>query len=853
MVALCTIVRPPHVQQFDKLAAVFTSLYGQGPQDAVISACGDFWRNASSDGRRDVLECAAFPLFPVPLVELLTGLSGAGSVRTDEVNDDVETDAEELLDVSPRETVKQSFDFFSTLDQVTLMFKDSDAHDGFTRELRGQTVIITLEKDLSLPCGQVIPAKTQGVLVSRSGEDTMVVKWAVDLSGWKILVSLMQAALARDEAGRRKAQEWSRFVDTSDLTTVLSAGLAYVRDLLSVDPSLAEQLVDVQDLSASVARANNGSSASDLLSISFALLDQTVVVRQEESWRKAIASATSIISILLTKFPQRIWSELRSSGFFTFTRQDVLTLRIIIDRDVQAGEYTSTINALNLIVKLAEHVQLGQFQIDPETVHNRSQTMASTIQFLHQTVWTRYRGWRYTSTRQKAQVATALTKLYSSVLRNPSFTAQFTRPGAQLPLNALNNVVCEKLVRTSSDFDLVPLLDVITTPLYGASGSPVHQVDRAPLERALLAGLDLAYHVTVACFAMGTHADLSILSIVSRTADGRSETDTLHVIEAVFDIATSPYLEDQTAIAALRFLQTLMVQASNAESPFSLMACLKSPQETSDRFIDLLARGARSAEVQDGAWQVLRLMAEAQPALARFCLHKDQEARSTALTAAVRTVTYWEKIAKMDARSLSRSIGVIQDLYDHHADLVDSLEISSDGALWKAVSTFVLEIQPGGASVDREAMNAKNRDDDESNVVDGYVNRCYLRSAKASAMRLLHTVLVNSASSRDEDTASRADVKTALALLKAGNQTARLLADATANAFDPDLRAEQAGLIQTVLPVAHFEMLQNPAPAHLRLFGDEFTFGQSEILVGFFNLICLPYVRRRYGCSPGRL
>lgn len=665
----------------------------------------------------------------------------------------------------------------------------------------------------------------------------MVVKWAVDLSGWKMLVSLMQAALARDEAGRRKAQEWARFVDTSDLTAVLSVGLAYVRVLLSVDPTLADQLVDAQDLSASVVRSSDGTAAQDLLAISFALLDQTIVVRQEENWRKAIASATSIISILLPKFPQRIWSELRSSGFFTFTRQDVLTLRIIIDRDIQAGEYTSTINALNLIVKLAEYVQLGQFQNDPETVHNRSHTMANTMQFLHQTVWTRYRGWRYTSTRQKAQVATALTKLYNSVLRNPSFTAQYTRPGAQLPLNALNDVVCDKLVRTSSDFDLVPLLDVITTPLYGASGSPVHQVDRAPLERALFAGLELAYNVTAACYAMGTQADTSILSVVSRTTDGRNEIDTLHVIEAVFDIATSPYLEDHTAVAALRFLQILMVQARSIESPFSFMACLRSPQETSDRFVDLLARGARSVEVQDAAWQVLRLMAEAQPALARFCLHKDQEVRSTALNAAIRAVKQWEQVAKMDARLLCRSIGVIQDVYDHHADLIDILEISSENDLWKAVSTFALEVQPSGGSVDRQAIDAKNaNDEDENNVVDVYVNRCYLRSAKASAMRLLHTVLVISASSRDQETRKRTDVKTALALLKAGDSTARLLADATANAFDPDLRAEQVGLIQTVLPAAYFEMLQNPAPVHLRLFGDTFTFGELTGSIGYKRL-----------------
>jgi len=825
MVALCTIIRPQHVQQYNELAAVFTALYGQGPRDTVISVCGDFWRNAANDGRQEVLEWAAFPLFPVTLVELLTAVSGAGSEASGSAHG--EEDAEmELLDVSPRETVKQSFEYFSALTEITLKFRDSAVGgiDGYSRELRGQTVTITLERDIVLPCGQVIPSKTRGVLASRSGED-MIVKWAVELSGWRILVSLMQAGLARDEDARRKAEEWSHYIDTSDLARVLSTGLTFVRNVLSVDSTLAEGLVDAQDLSASTLKSKNGAVANDLLTITFALLQQTAVVRQEETWKSAVASATSIVSMLLLKFPQRIWSELRSSGFFTFARQEALTLRIIIDRDVQSGEFTSTVNALNLIVKLAEHIQLGQFQVDPETVHSRSNTLANTVQFLHQAVSSRYRGWRYKSSRQKAEISHAISKLYNSVMANPTFLAHLTWPDTSLPLGSLNAVLFDKLINTASDFDLVPLLDTITMPLYGSTGSPVYHADRLPLEKALCAGLELAYNVLVACYATGIGSELSILSFVSRHAEGQSETDALHVVEAVFQISTSPYLDDATAVAALRFLHMLMLQAQRAESSFSFMACLRSPQATSDRFVDLLARGSRSLEVQDAAWQTLRTMTVAQPALARFCLQTEPDVRSKALNLAVEAIKGWEKASKSDARLLSSAIGLLLDLYEHHTDLVERLGLSTDDQLWTSLSEFTLEIQPGSIAIDRTALTEQAVTDEDENMLSRYVDSVFLRAAKGSSIKLLNTVLSVATSSRDGTAMQRSDVKPALRLLQSEGGLARLLADSTSSAFDPDLRMEQVALIQTVLPSTLLEMVQSVAPASIRCFGDNYLFG----------------------------
>ena len=829
MVALCTIIRPQHVQQYNELATVFTALYGQGPRDTVISVCGDFWRNAANDGRQEVLEWAAFPLFPTTLVELITAVSGAGSVGSGSVygEEDPEID---LMDVSPRETVKQSAEYFSALTEITLKFRDSAVGgiDGYSRELRGQTVTITLETDLVLPCGQVIPSKTRGILASRSGED-MIVRWAVELSGWKILVSLMQAGLARDEDARRKAEEWSLYIDTSDLARVLSTGLTFVRNVLSVDPALADGLVETQDLSASTLRAKKGETVNDLLTIAFALLQQTSVIRQEETWRSAVASATSIVSMLLLKFPQRIWSELRSSGFFTFTRQEALTLRVIIDRDIQAGEFTSTVNALNLIVKLAEHIQLGQFQVDAETVHSRSNTLANTVQFLHQAVSSRYRGWRYTSSRQKAEISYAISKLYHSVLANPTFLANLTRPDTPFPLGSLNAVLFDKLINTASDFDLVPLLDTITMPLYGSTGSPVHHADRLPLEKALCAGLELAYHILVTCYAAGTGPELSILSFVSRHAEGQSEIDALHVVEAVFQISTSPYLDDATAVVALRFLHMLMIQAQSAGSSFSFMACLRSPQATSDRFIALLSRGSRSLEVQDAAWQTLRTMTVAQPALARFCLQTESDGRSKALDIAVEAIKEWENVSKSDARLLSSAIGLLLDVYEHHIDLIEGLGLSTDDRLWTSLSGFTLDIQPGSITVDRTALTEQAMADEDENVLSRYVDRVCLRAAKGSSIRLLNTVLTIASSSRDAATTQRTDVKTALELLRSEGGLARLLADSTLSAFDPDLRMEQVALIQTVLPSTLLEVVQTVAPASTRCFGDNYLFGQYSI------------------------
>lgn len=119
--------------------------------------------------------------------------------------------------------------------------------------------------------------------------------------------------------------------------------------------------------------------------------------------------------------------------------------------------------------------------------------------------------------------------------------------------------------------------------------------------------------------------------------------------------------------------------------------------------------------------------------------------------------------------------------------------------------------------------------DEDENVLSRYVDRVCLRAAKGSSIRLLNTVLTIASSSRDAATTQRSDVKTALELLRSEGGLARLLADSTLSAFDPDLRMEQVALIQTVLPSTLLEMVQTVAPASTRCFGDNYLFGQYSI------------------------
>jgi hypothetical protein len=803
MVGLSTVIRPSAIQEYTQLAGVFTSLYGEGSVDAVSSVCGDFWRNSAIDGRREVLETAAFPLFPTTLVELLAALSGAGTGPA------VSPDS---LEISGPDAARPPFDYFVDLNEITLLFKEPS--DSYTRELKGQTVFITLSKDLALPSGQVLPAKSQGTLVSRSGEDTMAVKWSVELSGWLLLISLMTSAV--QAVGDPSANPWSRFVDTSDMAGIVASGLRFIHNILSLDPELANQLVQSEDLSASLSRAAKSGQA-DLLAIAFTLLDRSFVNRSDGSWREAVSLAMSIITVLLPRLPQRIWSELRSSGFFAFPRQDDMTIKMIIDRDSQTGEYSSTIHALNLILKLAGHVQLGQFQIDPQVVHNRSNTLANTIRFLHQNVWSRYRTWSYTKIGQKAQIASTLFKIYTSVLQNPTASLQ----NSQFLLHTLNSAVMQSIVYTSSDFDLRPLLDVIHSPLHGSVGNKSLPVDRLRLEQSLCAALQLAYHIVVA--GQGLQNDMGLLSIIANRTAESGESDQTHVIEAIFEIAVSPYLDDETAMAALRLLHILIIQSSSTESTFSLMSCLGSPHITSARLVDLLAKGARSPEVQDAAWQVVRVMAENQPALARFCLKIDREdkvERSTALNVAIASILAWDQPVSHDSRLLNRSIGLLQDLYSFHSDLVVALGIAEDEALWNAVRNLAMELQLKPKSIDNQMLASGEERDLDS--LDAYIQHCYRRGAKAIAIRLLQTILDKSLTSQTQD---RADAKSALKLLSSGEEFARFLADSTSSAFDPVLRSQQAALIQTVLPAEQIAYLQSPSPRSVRRYGDQYIFG----------------------------
>ena len=783
------------------------------------SVCGDFWRNSIEDGRREILECAAFPLFPSTLTNLLRAVSGSGR------SNDESIPSQSLFDLTAENSAQESLDYFTHLSEITLLLQEPS--ESFSRELKGQTVVITLENDLHLPSGQTLPAKSQGVLVSRSGEEVMAVKWAVELSGWPILFSLMAAAIEGPQGS--KSAEWSKFVDTSDLVGVLSGGMAMVKSILVSDSSCISQLVHSPDLAASNNKAPG--TSLDFLSILFGLTNPVAIARNEVRWKEAVANAMSTISILIPHYPNRIWSEIRAAGFFAFARQDFCTIKTIIERDTHVGEFSSTVSALNLVVKLAENVQRGQFQNDLQTIYNRSNSMAHMIQFLFHTVWTRFQGWRYISPRQKADISTALCSIFTSVLRNPTSTLHLSRPDLQEPLHALNTVVYNLLVRASSDFDLSPLLNLITAPMYGTFGSRNRLVDRAPLERALCSGLRLAFYIAVANNATGVDSDNGILAIVTRTLSDRGgETDSLHVVEAVFDIAMSPYLEDETAISAMEFLQMLMIEAKSAQSTFSFMACLKSPKTTSEQFVDMLAKGARSPEVQDMAWQTLRIMAEAQPALTRFCFKIDGEGerqaeRSIALHVAFKSIAQWEKLVGENPRLLSRAVGLLQDLYDYHPDLVEILNVAEDAALWKAIGDFATLIQPSVDSISH-SQTLMQDDEEGQGKITAYVGRCFSRSAKASVLELLHTILDRATASRDAKLFERTDVKTALNLLKSGKPFADMMADSTVSSFDPELRAREAGRIYTVLTPRYLELLQNRLPMFMRTFGDSYLFSE---------------------------
>lgn len=814
MVALCTILRPPHIQDFGGLAAVFCSLYGEGSSSVVDLTTAQFWLNATADGRKEIFECAAFPLFPVALVDLLRATCGAGSRQ----------DYSSLqLDTSAAGNSKHAWEYLNDLDEITLLFKASS--DNYTRELKGQSVVITLEKDVELPSGQVLSAKTQGLLVSRPGEDQMVVKWSTYLSGWPILLSLLFAAVSSPNS--EIVAKWRQFVDTSDLSAILASGLRFIQDLLTVNPDLALQLINVEDLATSTSKAPTTSVQPDVLSIALSLLDKNVITRSEPSWRQAVSSGIAIITALLPLYPQRAWSGLRSSGFFSSNRQSILTLATIIERDSRDAEYSATINCLTLITKLAEHVQLGQFQLDLQTVHGRATTLANTVPFLHQAIWARYGRWRYSNLGQKSQIAAGLVRFFTCVLRNPTSTAQITHPDVQLPLQALNTAVYDRLVKTSSDLDLLPLLEIIREPLHEYKKEQNRVVDRRPVEEALRLGLDLARHIVVVGQASNLNSGLGLLSSVTNSKERDHETDTLHVIEAVFSLATSPYLQDSTAVSALRFLDMLMLYAHGSGTAFSFMACLRSPKTTSARFVDLLARGARSMQVQGVAWQVLRTMTKFQPALARFCLKSEDDVRSVALDVALHSITASDALVKDDPALLAHAMGLLNDIYDYHPDLVSGLEIGTDAKLWQAVERFASAIQVEVSLLSREDFG----NDEEDDLVDAYTRRCYRRNAKASATRLLHSVLSQSL----EMPVDRADSKTALELLKSATSFKILLADSVSNAFDQELRAEQMAIIKTVISGPYIALLQERIPNSLREYGANYLF-DKDVLSSIFDL-----------------
>lgn len=859
MISLVQTVRIGHVRPYDDLAAVFTTLYGsvgysysslvdykitdtsvyQGTVKSTSGICNDYWTCMTalkpSDNRSEILQEAKFPLFPSALPELLHALNGRGdrSTRDDPADD--------------TSSVKKAFEYVSSIQGITTMVVEQD---GVTkRELKkGGIVNITLLQDLILPSGQIIPAKTDGQYLGQTnglaGTRT-IVRWNIALSGWDILSSLLLAAVG----DRALAERWSQFIDTSDLTAVLNSVLGFVKDAVQVRPDLVKGLINSEDLSDSTIAKPSG---PDLLSIACALLQKESVARQDPKWQKSVGAAFGIARCLLPKYPRRIWSELRRASFFPSSSSSHNILQVLINQGNASGQYELVIAALHLVEALVDDVELGQFQQEAQVLYVRSNATASTINFLHQAVWTRHRGWRYADGRQKAQITSSLTVIYNKVLRNPTYTSQFADSTAQVPLSVVNAAVWDQLVVTSSDVDLLPISDVIKAPIYGIATSSGAASSSAEHAAAVSDILELAYRLLSIGLTAGVDGSAGLLRVIcSFTA---ASEDAAHFIEAVFDIVTSPYTRDATVIYGLRLLTILMIYAAGVvQTPLSFVACLKSPKHTSEEFTSLLSAGGRSADAQDAAWTALRTMLAVQPALGRLCLFAEGvegRGRSAGLQTALDIISTWNA-AEHDPRMLARAIGLVKDIYQYQPDLIEKMSLgkmpgstttdenSTAGKLWKAICTAAAELNPPLRKID-VAMDLSS--DDGQEAVSEMVSGCYRREAKGLAISLLATVLEGFDGQTGKETEGREDLASALSLLyvvsppdpqsqdeaknKASERLKRLMSDSVGQSFDPGLRSDALEEVRRILPISSFDGLSEKEPLALRRFGEQYSFGE---------------------------
>ncbi|XP_068104600.1 nucleoporin NUP188 isoform X2 [Hyperolius riggenbachi] len=532
-------------------------------QDIIDTACqvltapnlsNLFWNSQSSIGLGTLLDsvCTLFPSRLAPLLQLFTAL------------------------VSNKSTAKKAYTFLDKMCHYTEHYKhkphDVMSHNDETLWRRRTPKLL-----YALGQGQTnlrIPQGTIGQVISDN--NGFLVRWEYSFSSWTLFTCEVEMLL--------------HVVSTADVIQHcqrVKPIIDLVHKVINTDVSIADYLLPIT-------------------SRIYMLLQRLTTVMSPPM--DFIASCVNCLTVLATRMPAKVWTDLNHTGFLPFAANPASSHIIstegmsaggygtLLGIEQSQGEYSVTISFLRLVTTLVKG-QLGNTQ---------SQGLVPCVLFVLREMLPNYHRWRYNSHGVRENLGHLILNLIHAILNLCSDPDQHSKPSLQtLCIYTLTNTEAGQAIINIMGIG-VDTINMVVASQSGSSGTEGQG-------QMLIQTIKLAFSITNNVIRLKpSSGGISPLE-QALTQHGAHGNNLIAVLAKYIYYKYDPSLP-RLAIQLLKRLASV--------APMSVYACLGSDAAAiRDAFLIRLQRSIEDMQIKVMILQFLTVAVETQPGLIELFLN----------------------------------------------------------------------------------------------------------------------------------------------------------------------------------------------------------------------------------------
>ncbi|KAF8651147.1 hypothetical protein AX16_004849 [Volvariella volvacea WC 439] len=895
LIALVELVAIELMPDYDGLINVWEALFGRSEPQSIAGICAQYWQfdwqhNAS---RRAIFDVARsrFPTHSRPLIRLLRAMSASGFLDTDPLSvSDHGQEGEPLMD--ERDICARHVYYYlhqlPSYTQIIPAAACTGAHalyerqpERFTSGKLSGLIYINL-RPIRLPGGSILPARSQGRLLSGDGGDYIIVCWQHEHSGWKLLLEILTDYVNRKRSGgvyqdvsfgRREASQIKTLrleeigieIGPDEEDAVITDILDLVRSLIQDNPSQAQQLMEsLEEGDPVVSHTMLETQAPDLVQVTTMILEEALT-RSGPSARTMpqtalITSAMSVLSALLVlpEYSSRVWLYVRSTTALFGSERATGFASVALAAERATGHYTMTLALLHLVQQLFKEASSLILPDNPRLLQVKEEVLMRAARFVHTEIWVEHLGWRYAQLGDRFEIGRRVVSFYVAVLEHASPILP------ERPFPSLSQAVADALLFKATTSTITPLVSSVNSGSYllrSLYASRRHG-DARRLIFLLESHLRLMRLILTIKQQSSAASKPSLLeqALCARVTGGATPHDSSRAKLDPIDVLAT-YVKERDVgnivpVEAMHVLYALCSSLSTSQpSPPTIIGHLVNPEQTVSLLVRIVQHPYDDLALRIAVWNFISLAVDREPALATLFVTgqfrtptnpkpwdrkgkgreiepsnpSTEKPKPISATDVARDIlTQWKSLWESNPQLLACVFRFLDSVWQHaleHKAVV--LNIGQDEEFWNQVVGVASEEIGPVPEYDTDAYTTTDGIR-RSNLHEAIAMHCYRITAKAHAIHILGLDIGAFLQTQGEDTLNK---PTSFGKFErrflSEDELMELIAEAAPNSYDPTLYDEVTEELKENCKGLSLEQVKSQVLPEEREFGDDFAFSTT--------------------------